>query len=112
MLEISCIMFQPSPLPREKNQRSDKNLLIHLQNREEKSRLNWFTKKNCLFSNKSAISKGCPSSLEFCHFHCLLSFPKNKFPRQSLKIFTFRFKLILSDSIFFLLGLSPIVKLI
>ena len=32
------------------------------------------------------------------------------FPRQSLKIFTFRFKL--SDSIFFLLGHSPIVKLI
>ena len=32
------------------------------------------------------------------------------FPRQSLQIFTFRVKL--SDSIFFLLGLSPIVKLI
>ena len=32
------------------------------------------------------------------------------FPRQSLKIFTFRVKL--SDSIFFSLGLSPIVKLI
>ena len=32
------------------------------------------------------------------------------FPRQSLKILTFRVKL--SDSIFFLLGLSPIVKLI
>ena len=32
------------------------------------------------------------------------------FPRQSLKIFTFRVKL--SDSIFFLLGHSPIVKLI
>ena len=30
------------------------------------------------------------------------------FPRQSLKIFTFRVKL--SDSIFFLLGHSPIVK--
>ena len=35
---------------------------------------------------------------------------KNTFPRQSLKRFTFRVKL--SDSIFFLLGLSPIVKLI
>ena len=34
----------------------------------------------------------------------------NAFLRQSLKIFTFRVKL--SDSIFFLLGLSPIVKLI
>ena len=34
----------------------------------------------------------------------------NSFPRQSLKIFTFRVKL--SDSICFLLGLSPIVKLI
>ena len=33
-----------------------------------------------------------------------------KFPRQRLKIFTFRVKL--SDSIYFLLGLSPIVKLI
>ena len=33
-----------------------------------------------------------------------------KFPRHSLKRFTFRVKL--SDSIFFLLGLSPIVKLI
>ena len=32
------------------------------------------------------------------------------FPRQSLKIFTFRVKL--SGSIFFMLGLSPIVKLI
>jgi hypothetical protein len=32
------------------------------------------------------------------------------FPRQSLKIFTFRVKL--SDSIFLLLGHSPIVKLI
>ena len=32
------------------------------------------------------------------------------FPRQSLTIFTFRVKL--SDSIFFLLGYSPIVKLI
>jgi hypothetical protein len=32
------------------------------------------------------------------------------FPRQSLKIFTFCVKL--SDSIFFMLGLSPIVKLI
>ena len=32
------------------------------------------------------------------------------FPRKSIKIFTFRVKL--SDSIFFLLGLSPIVKLI
>jgi len=32
------------------------------------------------------------------------------FPRQSLKRFTFRVKL--SDSICFLLGLSPIVKLI
>ena len=32
------------------------------------------------------------------------------FPRQSLEIFTFRVKL--SDSIFFLLGHSPIVKLI
>ena len=32
------------------------------------------------------------------------------FPRQSLKIFNFRVKL--SDSIFFLLGHSPIVKLI
>ena len=35
---------------------------------------------------------------------------KIMFPRQSLKIFTFRVKL--SDSIFFLLGHSPIVKLI
>ena len=37
---------------------------------------------------------------------------KNKtfFPRQSLKVFTFRIKL--SDSIFFLLGHSPIAKLI
>ena len=35
---------------------------------------------------------------------------KNIRPSQSLKIFTFRVKL--SDSIFFLLGLSPIVKLI
>ena len=35
---------------------------------------------------------------------------KITFPRQSLKIFTFRVKL--SDSIFFLLGHSPIVKLI
>ena len=35
---------------------------------------------------------------------------KNIFPRQSLKRFTFRVKL--SGSIFFLLGLSPIVKLI
>ena len=34
----------------------------------------------------------------------------NIFPRQSLKIFTFLVKL--SDSIFFLFGLSPIVKLI
>ena len=32
------------------------------------------------------------------------------FPRQSLKIFTFRVKF--SDSIFFMLGQSPIVKLI
>ena len=32
------------------------------------------------------------------------------FPRQSLNIFTFRVKL--SDSIFFLLSLSPIVQLI
>ena len=32
------------------------------------------------------------------------------YPRQSLKRFSFRVKL--SDSIFFLLGLSPIVKLI
>ena len=32
------------------------------------------------------------------------------FPRQSIKRFTFRFKL--SDLIFFLLGLFPIVKLI
>ena len=41
------------------------------------------------------------------------SLPKvNKiiFPRQSLKRFTFRVKI--SDSIFFLLGLSPIVKFI
>ena len=36
--------------------------------------------------------------------------PKNYFPSQSIKIFTFRVKL--SDSIFFLLGHSPIVKLI
>ena len=35
---------------------------------------------------------------------------KKTFPRQSLKIFTSRFKL--SDLVFFLLGLSPIVKLI
>ena len=35
---------------------------------------------------------------------------KKRFPRQSLKMFTFRVKL--SYSIFFLLGLSPIVKLI
>ena len=33
---------------------------------------------------------------------------ENDFPRQSLKRFAFCFKL--SDSIFFLLGLSPIVK--
>ena len=33
----------------------------------------------------------------------------NQFPRQRLKIFTFRVKL--SDSIFFLLGHSPNVKL-
>ena len=33
---------------------------------------------------------------------------KKKFPLQSLKRFTFRVKL--SDSIFFLLGLSPIVN--
>ena len=33
---------------------------------------------------------------------------KKTFPRQSLKIFTFRVKF--SDSIFFLLGYSPIVK--
>ena len=39
-----------------------------------------------------------------------ISFDKNSFPSQSLKILTFRVKL--SDSIFFLLGLSPIVKLI
>ena len=35
---------------------------------------------------------------------------KITFPRQSLKRFTFRVKL--NDSIFFLLGYSPIVKLI
>jgi hypothetical protein len=35
---------------------------------------------------------------------------KKIIPHQSLKIFTFRVKL--SDSIFFLLGLSPIFKLI
>ena len=34
--------------------------------------------------------------------------PRIHFPSQSLKKFTFRVKL--SDSIFFLLGLSPIVK--
>jgi hypothetical protein len=37
-------------------------------------------------------------------------YTKKYFPRESLKIFTFRVKL--SDSIFFLLGHSPIVKLI
>ena len=43
------------------------------------------------------------------YFHVnLLTY--NPFPRQSLKRFTFRVKL--SDSIFFLFGLSPIVKLI
>ena len=73
----------------------------------------------------------CASSLGFQHFQ-LMSFlvdfffiaecitlcnnpiklekDKNIFPRQSLIIFTFRVKL--SDSIFFLLGHSPIVKLI
>ena len=36
--------------------------------------------------------------------------PKNIFPRQSLKIFTFCVKL--TDSIFLMFGHSPIVKLI
>ena len=46
---------------------------------------------------------------KLCYYET--SFKKiKKFPRQSLKIFTFRVKL--SYSIFFLLGLSPIVKLI
>ena len=35
---------------------------------------------------------------------------KDNFTRQCIKMFTFRVKL--SDSIFFMLGLSPIVKLI
>ena len=42
--------------------------------------------------------------------HFLLVNKQRLFPRQSLKRFTFRVKL--SDSIFFLLGLSPIIKLI
>ena len=40
----------------------------------------------------------------------IVSIPKKAFPCESLKIFTFRVKL--SDSIFFLLGRCPIVKLI
>ena len=47
------------------------------------------------------------AALKYISRHILF---KNIFPRQSLKIFTFRVKL--SDSIFFLLGLSPTVKLI
>ena len=43
-------------------------------------------------------------------FSQLLDFSENNFPCQSLKRFAFRVKL--SDLIYFLLGLSPIVKLI
>ena len=42
--------------------------------------------------------------------HQTKSDPRIYFPRQSLNLFTFRVKL--SHSIFFLLGLSTIVKLI
>ena len=44
----------------------------------------------------------------FCHYDGKDGIAKKFFPRQSLKRFTFCVKL--SDSIFFLLGLSPTVN--
>ena len=80
----------------------------------------WFVRKETLIKKSSLIfldqmHSNIIYNLSYCWKNIIFIFRRDifnvtTFQRQSRKRFSFRVKL--SDSIFFLLGLSPIVKLI